>query len=236
MGRDMGHGTGSPPTRAWRVAYHEAAKAVARIHFGATPVGEISSDDTAVTLENWHLDSDDSRAAWHYVLVKMSGWRAEARALYLPSSECAMLRHAKAYQDAQKAIRWLAQKRHATDEQAAWLALPARGRGLSQRAVAPDREHCASRARARAASGGRDRRSSAGERLDGPGVGQSGGLSARDASSTVLASATNLNKLPPDSEAKPYQTHRKCIIKARYPCLFIEKVAGTALVTVLSRL
>jgi hypothetical protein len=113
-------GIESSRTRTWRVAYHEAAKAVARIHFGATPVVEVSSDDTAVTFEQWRPDSDDQQVAWHYVFVKMSGWRSEARALQLPFSQCAALRHARAYREAQKAVRWLVQNRHAADEQAAW--------------------------------------------------------------------------------------------------------------------
>lgn len=106
--------------RTWGIAYHEAARAVARIHLGATPVSEVSCDETAGTPERWHPDCSDQQGAWHHVFVKMAGWSAEARALHLPQSSSAPLRHARAYRDAQTAIRWLAENRYALDEQAAW--------------------------------------------------------------------------------------------------------------------
>jgi hypothetical protein len=106
--------------RTWGAAYHEAGKAVARIHVGAVPVFEISCDDTAGALEQWHADSDDPQGAWRHVFVKMAGWCAEARGLHLSLSSSASLRHARAYRGAQTAIRWLAQNRYAIDEQTAW--------------------------------------------------------------------------------------------------------------------
>ncbi len=106
--------------RTWEAAYHEAGKAVARLHVGAATAVDISADETDGALEQWSADSDDQQGARRHVFVKMAGWRAEARALQSSLGSSALLRHAKAYRGAQTAIRWLAQNHHSADEQTAW--------------------------------------------------------------------------------------------------------------------
>jgi hypothetical protein len=117
--RRMAPGIGGSRIYRQGAAYHEAGKAVARIHVGAAPVVAIASDDTTAALGQWPPEPIDHQDAWRQVFVKMAGWRAEARAPLSLSSN-AMLRHARAYRGAQVAIRWLAQNRYAVNEQVAW--------------------------------------------------------------------------------------------------------------------
>ncbi len=106
--------------RTWGAAYHEAGKAVARLHVGVAPGDDIFAAESDGAPGQWSADSDGQRGARHHVFVKMAGWRAEARALQSSLGSSARLRHAKAYRGAQTAIRWLAQNHYSADEQTAW--------------------------------------------------------------------------------------------------------------------